>query len=143
MTPWLRRLFADQRVRFLVVGGTNTVVGYGLFVLFELTIGRSLGYLVSLYLSYLIAVALAFVLHRRFTFRVSGTGNALLDFVRFAGVYVVTLLINTAALPLLVELVGLAPIVAQGIVVVVTTVVSYFGHRFFSFRRAGEIPEHD
>jgi len=143
MTRWIRRLLAEEKVRFVLVGGTNTVVGYGLFVVFELTIGRSLGYLVSLYLSYLIAVALAFVLHRRFTFRVSGTGNALLDFVRFAGVYVVTLLINTAALPLLVELVGLVPVVAQAIVVVVTTVVSYFGHRFFSFRRTGERPEHD
>lgn len=143
MTRWIRRLLAEEKVRFVLVGGTNTVVGYGLFVVFELTIGRSLGYLVSLYLSYLIAVALAFVLHRRFTFRVSGTGNALLDFVRFAGVYVVTLLINTAALPLLVELVGLVPVVAQAIVVVVTTVVSYFGHRFFSFRRPGERPVHE
>jgi len=143
MTRWIRRLLADERVRFVLVGGTNTVVGFGLFVVFELTIGRSLGYLVSLYLSYLIAVALAFVLHRRFTFRVSGTGKVLIDFVRFAGVYVVTLVINTAALPLLVELVGFVPVVAQAIVVVVTTVVSYFGHRFFSFRRTGEIPEHD
>jgi putative flippase GtrA len=126
----------DERVRFLLVGGTNTVVGYGLFALLELTIGQRVGYLVSLYLSYAIAVAVAFVLHRRFTFRVTGSGNVLLDFVRFASVYVVTLAINTVALPLLVELGGLVPLVAQAIVVVVTTAVSYFGHKFFSFRRA-------
>jgi putative flippase GtrA len=135
----MRRFFADEKARFLLVGGTNTVVGYGLFVVFELTIGRTFGYLVSLYLSYVIAVALAFLLHRRFTFRVSGTGNAGLDFTRFASVYVVTLAINTAALPLLVELVGLTPLVAQAIVVMLTTAVSYFGHKYFSFRRGPRI----
>lgn len=136
LRAWLRRMLDDERVRFLLVGGTNTVVGYGLFALLELTIGQRVGYLVSLYLSYAIAVAVAFVLHRRFTFRVTGSGNVLLDFVRFASVYVVTLAINTVALPLLVELGGLVPLVAQAIVVVVTTAVSYFGHKFFSFRRA-------
>lgn len=139
MALWTRRFLAEEKARFLLVGGTNTVAGYGLFVVCELTIGQTFGYLVSLYLSYLVAVSLAFVLHRRFTFRVSGTGNAGLDFTRFVSVYALTLAINTAALPLLVELVGLTPLVAQAIVVVLTTAVSYFGHKYFSFRRRHRI----
>lgn len=135
MIAWLRRMLDDERVRFLLVGGTNTVVGYGLFAVLELAIGRQVGYLVSLYISYALAVALAFVLHRRFTFRVTGSGSLVVDFLRFASVYVVTLAINTVALPLLVEVGGLTPLVAQAIVVVVTTVISYFGHKLFSFRR--------
>lgn len=142
----ITRLLGDERVRFLIVGGINTVLGYGLFVLFELTIGKSIaasssstvGYLSSLYLSYVIAIAVAFVLHRRFTFKVAGTGNVVLDFLRFASVYVVSLVINTIALPLLVEFGHLHPLVAQAIVVVVTTLISYFGHKWFSFRRAPE-----
>ncbi|MET1002510.1 MAG: GtrA family protein [Acidimicrobiia bacterium] len=131
----LARLLADQRVRFVIVGGINTVLGYGLFVLFEFTIGDTIGYLGSLYASYVLAIVVAFALHRRFTFRVSGTGNVVIDFLRFASVHVVALVINTVALPLLVEIVGLEPLVAQAIVVVVTTLVSYFGHKLFSFRR--------
>ena len=34
-----------------------------------------------------------------------------------------------------VELLGLPPWLAQAIIVVVTTLVSYFGHKYFSFRR--------
>ena len=131
----LAALVADERVRFLVVGGINTVVGYALFAVLQITAGHVIGYLGSLYGSYLLAVTLAFVLHRRFTFRVEGTGNRLVDFLRFASVYVVSLAANTLVLPLLVELAHLDPLVAQAISVVVTTIVSYFGHKYFSFRR--------
>ena len=78
---------------------------------------------------------MAFTLHRHYTFKVNGTGNVFIDFVRFLSVYVVALLLNSIALPVFVELLGLPPWLAQAIIVVVTTLVSYFGHKYFSFRR--------
>jgi putative flippase GtrA len=126
----VRALLDREEVRFLIVGVVNTIVGYGLFAVFLLFFP----YLVSLYLSYAVAVSLAFVLHRRFTFRVRG--NVLVDFVRFVGVYVVSLAVNTVVLPVLVELVGLHPLLAQGVALVITTLISYVGHKWFSFRRA-------
>ncbi|MCU1543720.1 MAG: GtrA-like protein [Microbacteriaceae bacterium] len=128
--PSLRVLLGREEIRFLLVGVINTVVGYGLFALFLLVFG----YLVSLYLSYAVAVSLAFLLHRRFTFRVKG--NVLVDFVRFVGVYVVSLAVNSVVLPLLVEIAGLHPLIAQGIALVITTLISYVGHKWFSFRRS-------
>ena len=128
--PSLRALLAREEVRFLIVGVINTAVGYALFALFLLVFD----YLVSLYLSYAVAVTLAFVLHRRFTFRVRG--NVVVDFVRFVGVYVVSLAVNSVVLPVLVELVGLHPLIAQGIALVITTLISYVGHKWFSFRRS-------
>ena len=143
MKKLIARLLADERIRFLIVGGINTALGYALFVSFQLSIGHVIGYLGSLYLSYAIAIVVAFVLHRRFTFRKARSGNAWIDFVRFIGVYVVSLAINTALLPLLVEVVRLDPLVAQAISVVVTTLISYFGHKFFSFRRRQLDPDGD
>lgn len=141
MKARLQRLFDDERIRFLVVGGINTVVGYGLFVLIQLTIGRWIGYLGSLYLSYLLGVTSAFFLHRRLTFRAhEAEGSQWLAFLRFASVYVVSLAINTIGLPLLVEFGRLPPIGAQAIMVVVTTLISYVGHKYFSFRR-GEVAQ--
>ena len=137
----IARLFADERVRFLFIGGINTVIGFGVFVLAELTVGRVIGYVGSLYLCYAIAVPIAFVLHRRVTFRAHESGSRLLDFLRFSSVYVVSLTINTIGLPLLVEFGHLAPIAAQAIMVVVTTVLSYAGHKYFSFRRRSIEPQ--
>ena len=139
MRALIRRLLSDQRVRFLLVGGVNTVVGYSLFALLYFAFGRVIGYLGALYISYAIATVLAFVLHRRFTFRATDSGNVMIDFLRFVVVYVVSLAINTAALPVLVELAHLNPILAQAIVVVATTFLSYFGHKLFSFRRASAL----
>ena len=134
MKGMVLRLLDDERVRFVLIGGINTVVGYALFVAFELSLGRIFGYLGSLYASYAIATLLAFYLHRRFTFRVSQSGRIFVDFLRFQSVYAVSLIINTAALPLLVELLRMNPLLAQGIIVIITTAISYVGHKYFTYR---------
>lgn len=129
----LLRLIRDQRVAFMIVGGINTVVGFGWFALFELLVGHTLGYLASLAFAHVASVLCAFVLYRRFVFRVRG--HVLRDLARFEMVYLVAIIVNFLALPLLVEVAGLTPIIAQALIVVVTTIVSYVGHRHFSFRR--------
>ena len=111
-------------------------MGYGLFVAFELLIGQHIGYLVSLYGSTLVATIIAFFLHRHYTYKIVGRGHIVRDFLRFETVYIASLLINTAALPLLVEIFGVPVLIAQAFIVVITTTVSYFGHKFFSFRRS-------
>ncbi len=129
------RLIADERVRFVLVGTFNTGFGFVLFVALELLLTGHWSYLLSLGGSYLIATISAFVLHRHFTFRKTGTGTIAVDFVRFQGVYAVALGVNAVALPLLVEVGHLPPIAAQAVVVSATTLISYFGHKTFSFRR--------
>jgi putative flippase GtrA len=133
-----RRLFGllnDERVRFIIIGGLNTGVGYLVFVILELSFGARLGYFFSLYGSFLLSSVSAFLLHRRVTFRVTGSGGIVVDFLRFLSVYAFALIINSIALPLLVEVVDMNPLIAQAIIVAATTLVSYFGHKFFSFRR--------
>lgn len=133
------RLTRDQRVRFLAVGATNTVVGYLVFSGFTLWVFADvyLGYLLSLALSYAVGITLAFVLYRRFVFLVHG--HLLRDFARFVSVYLVAIGINAPALPLLVEVAHVPPLLAQLIILVATTLLSFFGHKKFSFRRsAGE-----
>ena len=129
----VRRLAASERVRFLVVGGLNTLFGYALFVVLEATVGDTLHYLGVLTVATVIAVLVAYCGHRWLTFQVRG--QWLLDLARFSSVYVGVFALNAVALPLLVEVGGIAPILAQGVFVVVTVVASYVGHRNWSFRR--------
>jgi putative flippase GtrA len=136
----LIRLVHDQRVAFLVVGGINTVVGFAIFVVCSLSVGqfvdhrfgRVAGSLVTVGISHVLGVLFAFVMHRRFVFHVRG--HVLRDLARFESVYLTGLGINAVALPVLVEL-GLSRIPAQAIILASTTLLSYFGHRHFSFRR--------
>lgn len=131
--PVIPRLLRDDRVRFLVIGGVNTVVGYGLFVFVQRLIGDHVSYFGSVLIAHLGASLLAFFLYRHWVFRVRG--NLIVDFLRFQLVYVAPLLANLLALPFLVAVAGINVYVAQAMIVVVTSVVSYVGHKFFSFRR--------
>lgn len=131
----LLRLVKDRRIAFLIVGATNTAVGFGWFVLFDLTIGRFWGYMATLLFAHVAAVLCAFILYRKFVFRVRGHMWA--DLGRFELVYLTALGVNAVLLPILVELAHFEPIVAQALIVFVTTLISYFGHSRFSFRRKG------
>lgn len=137
----LIRLLHDQRTAFLVVGAINTVVGFGIFVACSQTVGQSVdhrfgrvaGSLVTVGISHVLSVVFAFVMHRRFVFRVRG--HMLRDLLRFESVNVTALVISAVALPVLVEL-GLQRIAAGAVIIAATTLLSYFGHRHFSFRRS-------
>jgi len=137
----LMRLIHDQRMAFLVVGAINTVVGFAIFIAASESVGhvvdhrfgRVAGSLVTVGITHVLSVLFAFVMHRRFVFHVRG--QVLGDLARFWSVYLTTGAINLVALPVLVEL-GLHRILAQVIIVASTTLLSYFGHRYFSFRRS-------
>jgi putative flippase GtrA len=72
-------------------------------------------------------------MHRKFVFRVSG--RILPDLARFELVNLGSLLLNAILLPLFVEVGSVAVVPAQFLATAVTVFLSYFGHRFFSFRR--------
>jgi putative flippase GtrA len=142
----LIRLFHDQRVAFVVVGGINTAVGFAIFVACSMSVGhvvdrhfgRVAGSLVTVGVTHVLGVLFAFVMHRRFVFRVYG--HVLRDLVRFWSVYLTAGAVNIVVLPVLVEL-GLHRILAQAIIVACNTLLSYFGHRYFSFRRSAASSE--
>jgi len=135
----LLRIVHDQRVAFLLVGGINTVVGFAWFIGFQLLLQDWLGYMVVLLCAHVASVLCAFVLYRRFVFRVRG--HVIRDLGRFEVVNLAALGINAALLPLLVEVFGLQVLVSQFLIVGVTMLVSFFGHRGFSFRRTSA--DHD
>jgi putative flippase GtrA len=129
----LLRLVRDHRVAFLLVGAANTAIGFLWFIFFLYTIGLYWGYMAALIFAHVAAVLCAFVLYRRFVFQVRG--NVLRDLARFEAVYLVALGVNALLLPFFVEVGGLHPLLAQAFIVLVTTFISYFGHRYFSFMR--------
>lgn len=132
----LQAFFDDRRVRFVGVGGLNTAFAFLVFAALQATLGRSVNYMIILLIAHVIGVLEAFILYRLTVFRVRG--NILRDLARFESVYLFALGINAALLPLLVEFGHLPVILAQSVIVFVTSVVSFLGHKHFSFRRPRE-----
>ena len=125
---------ADRKeVRYLVVGGWNTLFGYLVFVVLQLTVGHVIGYMAVLVIAQVIGILNAYVLYRAFVFQVKG--NWWLDLIRFSTVYWIVFGVNAITLPLMVSVLGMNVLVAQAIFLVVTVIASYFAHNHFSFRR--------
>jgi putative flippase GtrA len=139
----LLRLISDRRVAYLIVGAFNTANAFFLFVVAQLVLGTSFrGYMASLLISHVLGVLCAFVLHRRFVFRVRG--HVWLDLARFEVVNLAALGLNAVLLPFFVEVVGLPVIGAQIVAGGLAVIGTYFGHLLFSFRRKPhEKPGHD
>ena len=129
----VKRLFANEKTRYVLVGGANTLMGYTLFTVVQFTLGKYIGLLGSLYIAHFLASLIAFVNYKKFVF--GAFGSAVKDFFRFQSVYVVPLLINTFLLPLLVNYFHWNTYLAQGILTVILAVVLYFAHKYFSFAR--------
>ena len=131
----LFRLIRDQRVAFLIVGGMNTVIGTLWFIFFLWLFPHgATGYLGALACAHIAAVLCAFVLYRRFVFRV--TGHVLRDLARFELVNLSTLSFNFAALPVLVELFGWPVLLSQLVITGAAVVYTWFAHRGFSLHRS-------
>jgi putative flippase GtrA len=131
---WLLRVVRDQRVAFLIVGTINTVFGFLCFAGFLALLGQK-RYLAALVCAHVVAVLVAFVLYRFVVFRVRG--HVLADLWRFETVYLSALAVNFLLLPLLVELAHLPVLLAQALIVFVTAMMSWMGHKHYSFRRSG------
>lgn len=123
------RLITSQPVRYLLVAGIAA-----LFYLAVLALGLALGlhYLVAILIAQVVTIGCAFPAYRTFVFQ--SRGRVLTDFVRFLSVWVSGAIAGILVTPLLVELLGWHPLVAQVVAIVVVSVASFLGHRFFSFR---------
>ena len=129
----IKTLYGDQRLRFLAVGGLNTLFGLLFFYALEYFFGARIGYFSVLLITFAVILITSFALYRVFVFKVNG--KLLTDFSRFASVYTVPFLANAIALPVLVSGLGWMPSIAQTLIVCFSTLFSYFGHKYFSFRR--------
>lgn len=128
----IQKIWLNEKIRYILIGGYNTVVGYSVFAVLWMLWGQSLHYIVILTLSHIIAVTNAYFGYRILVFRKKGDGWQ--DFFRFNMVYVGAFVFNVLALPILIEVGNFHPLVAQGVLVMMTTVMSYLLHRRFSFR---------
>lgn len=122
----------DQRLRFLVVGGYNTVFGVACFPVLYVLFGRTSHYLALSTVAHFIAVTNAFIAHRVVAFRAEGAW--LPQWVRFCVGHLGTLGLGLLGLALLVGRLRLTPLQAQPILLAVSVILSYFWHSRVSFR---------
>lgn len=129
----LLRLVRRQELAFAAVGVVNTVMGIGLTVAWLTVLGDSVPPSVGVVAAYMTGIIVAFALHRGLVFRVRG--RVFRDFLAFALVNCGGLVLNAVFLESAVALFGFPRAPAAVVVMGTVAVVTFFGHRYISFRR--------
>lgn len=122
----------EQKIRYLIIGGWNTVFGYGVFAALYFWLEGSIHYLVILSISYVLSITNAYIGYKFFVFQTKG--NIVREYLRFYVVYAAAFLVNLAILPLLVEIGDLNMYISQALVTMLTIIGSYILHKNFSFK---------
>ena len=115
----MTRRAGGEFVRFLVVNGVNTGLYWALYLALLLV----MPYLAANTVSLVVAMLVAYWLNARFAFRVGMTGKALAG---FAAGQAVTVLLRTAVVWALVELLGVDERLAPPIAVAVALPVAFW-----------------
>ena len=125
----IKKLFRDQRIRFLFVGGLNTIFGYGIYALlvyFDTNI-----YLANV-ISTVLGVFHSYLWNRYYTFK--SKDKALGEIFRFITVYLISFAISNVILYVFVTKMGINKYLGGLFNLICTTLISWFGHKYFSFK---------
>lgn len=117
-----RRIF-----KFVCVGLLNTFVGYGAFFILSFF----LNYLVALVVAHFIGVTNSYLWNKYWTFQVKKFRPT--ELIKFNIVYLFALGANILILYIAVELLAVNPRLGQLAVLPLVTLLSYFGHKYWSF----------
>jgi len=145
----IKKLWALEFIRFLCVGGFNTAFNWALFALLwwvlkpeaslltaaQVSALRFVGahyYAVVTWIAWFFTVPVSTYTMRRFVFKRGG--SYFQQVLRAYGVYLPAQLISSGVLIFCVQVLKLHPLLGQLVAVCFSTVVSYIGNKFFTFR---------
>jgi len=177
LVQWLNKLINGphgEKIRFLLAGGLNTVVGYTLFALglwvltpvFELLYPSNYwlldfnywqcgsttpdtieiwcltflvwasehSYLIIQWITWAISVPFGAFTLKYFAFRAEG--SYLRQALRSYLVYLPTQIVASLFLTLFSLVLGLHPLLGQLFTIFIVTIISYLGHKYFTFKQA-------
>lgn len=130
--------------RYLIVGLWNTAFGYSTFALLTAVLDRYIpaSYLVASLLSSVLNITVSFLGYKWFVFKTKG--NYLKEWTRCLIVYSGSILLGLALLPpsvfvvaYLTESPRAAPYIAGALLMGVQVILSFLGHKTFSFKGGG------
>ncbi|OMF08591.1 GtrA family protein [Paenibacillus sp. FSL H7-0331] len=126
----LLKVKINQTLRFILVGILNTIVGYTVyFICLNLL---HFNYSISLVVSHILGVINSYYLNKKWTFNVARSSSRMI--LKFGLIYLCTFLLNYGILVLFVEMLKLNPLISQLISLFVTTIISFLGQKYWSFK---------
>lgn len=127
----------QRPLRFIVAGAINTAFGLAIYPLLLWSMPPlQRDYMLGLGIAQVVSLCFAFATYKLGVFR--ARGNMVREFGAFSSFYLFNYAANWAVLPLLVELGGVPPVIAQLAFTAALILGSWFWHSRVTFRSEGE-----
>ena len=120
-------LLIKQLSKFGFVGILNAIVSYSVFFILLVWFN----YLVSLLIAHIVGVMNSYVWNKYWTFKTEKI--QIKEFIKFNFVYVIVFVVNAIFLVFLVETLKFNPKIGQLLIIPITTIISFTGHKYWSF----------
>lgn len=124
-----------EKIRFLLVGGFNTVVAYTLFSFLYYILNGF--YTLAVIIQYILTIQLSFITMRYYVFR--GKGPILKEYIKAISVYIWLLFFNMAWLFVFIDCLDLNGYISQAFYIITSTILTYLFHKNFSFKTNKEV----
>ena len=118
----MRKLLNKDFVKFVIIGGTSTIINYGVFSLL-LNIAHS-NYLISSWIGYISWLIFGYFFNKLWTFQKSWKHH-IGEIIPYIVVYTFWLLLNLTLLYVLTSLLWIDPFIGNVIAIAVTTMTNY------------------
>jgi putative flippase GtrA len=132
----------DEKIKFVLVGGLNTVIGYGISALvllffFDIPLNlkdkaTALQTLISAACGHIAGTTNAYFWNKYFTFL--SKEKSFSQVCKFILVSILQLTLNYSLVILFQDIIGMGIYPAQCLTLIITTIFSYLGHKNFSFK---------
>ena len=122
-----------QKVRYLIVGGWNSLFAYGCFAILYHLLRDHLAPAAILTVSYAVASVNGYLTFRYLVFK--RTRHPVVEYLRYQAVYLPILAVNLLVLPLALMYTTLNAYIVQALFAVFAVVAAYVGNKYFTFRK--------
>ena len=124
----------NRIIRFIILGGVNTIFGFLAFPLIYTALSPlGVHYLISMTLSYMLSISFSYFTISVFVFQSSE--KSISEPLKFGSFYAISYAVNAVVLPFCVELLHIPAIWAQAGMVFVIMMSSYIWHSSITFHR--------
>lgn len=130
-----------QKIRFLLVGGFNTVFAYLVLnllnvffnVIFQETFSKVVIANFALIVQYILTINVSFITMRYYVFQ--SRGNWYKEWLKAWSVYIMLYLINAPVLSFMIGFLGWSTWLSQGVYLIFSTIITFLLHKYYSFRK--------
>ena len=127
------KAFILQFLKFGIVGLSNFLIHMSVYYILVLV---GVFYIISYIIAFILATINSFYWNRKFVFKQT-TGNKYKQLVKVFTVYSSTILLSTATLYVMVDIIGISELIAPILNIFITTPINFMLNKFWAFRDSG------